>query len=159
VHKLSDNIPVKGVTNVDLMSLYIIYPLCVAQIVLESKIYPTKDAFLALLFDRLDLILWTFNYLKGLIDIFLFFTFSRRMHILRLKASPTVPIQDRHSYFSDKNRKNILQQFSILGCHLSQVRKKSLRACIYAHSYPRRLLEYQKRWKGINIILFPSQGS
>jgi hypothetical protein len=113
-----------------MLTLYIIYPLYVAQIVLESKIYPTKDAFLALLFDRLDLILWTFNYLKGLIDIFLFFTFSRRMHILRLKASPTVPIQDRHSYFSDKNRKKYSPVLHLMLSFIPSSEKESSRVHI-----------------------------
>jgi hypothetical protein len=35
--------------------------------------------------------------------------------------------------------------------------KKNLRARIYARSYSRRIRPYQKRWKGIKIILFLSQ--
>ena len=70
------------------------------------------------------------------------------------------PILGCHSYFFfGKNRKNLLQQFPIPGCHLCQVWKKRLRARIYARSYPRRIHPYQKRWKGIKIILFLSQGS
>ena len=67
------------------------------------------------------------------------------------------PISGCHSFFFGKNRKNLLQQFSIPGCHLYQVRKKSLRARIYARSFPRRIRPYQKRWKGIKIILLLSQ--
>ena len=48
---------------------------------------------------------------------------------------------------------------SIPGCHLCQVWKKSTRARIYACSYPRRIRPYQKRWKGVKIILFLSQSS
>jgi hypothetical protein len=76
-----------------------------------------------------------------------------------IRASPIIPHLMLIFFFFGKSRQNLLQEFLILDCHLSQVGKRSLRTQIYVRADPWHILRIKRGGRAYKIILFLSQGS